>query len=83
MKDSLDYLNFLFDDVGIKNQSNKVVTDVLVSSGKRLEQISSNKKSGINDFLVSTLKSEDNFSAKHVALTSLLATNMIKNTSWG
>lgn len=83
MKDSLDYVNFLFDDVGIKNKSNKVVTDVLVSLGKRLEQVSSNNKNGINEFLVSTLKSEDNFSAKHVALTSLLATNMLKNASWG
>ncbi len=83
MKDSLDYVNFLFEDIGMKNTSNKVVTDVLVSLGRKLEQVAGSSKTGINKFLLSTLKSEDNFSAKHVALTSLLASNMIKDASWG
>lgn len=83
MKDSLDYINFLFNDVGIKNEGERIVQEILESISNKINKLANTPGSSMSDFLTNTLASEDNFSAKHVALTSMIATNMLKDSSWG
>lgn len=76
IKESLDYASFMLDDLGIEDVETKNVEDTY----HMLEaSIARNKGFFTNDYLIETLKSEEDFSTKLISLISLLGSNIIKN----
>lgn len=82
MKDTLDYVHFMLDDLGIQTSSPGVFKSIVGTINKNVMELSSSKRDGLQSFFVGSLMSENNYAAKLQTLTSLLLASMLKDAKW-
>ena len=83
MKDSLDYVSYMLNNMSIKNSGSVLVTRIFDNMRDEVLLLPTNNKKLINQFFINSMESENDFATKLVTLTSIISTNMVQDASWG
>lgn len=83
IKDSMDYVSFMGKDLGMQTLSSVAAEAVIDNLQDSLKTLNKETKLSLKDYFQGCLHSRDDFSTKHVSLTSIIAANMVEDASWG
>src|SRR5690606_6399536 len=83
IKESLDYVNYMLDDLNIKNTCEAVVTHVFESINHEVAKLSQRNQKNIKKYFADALGSENDFATKQITLTSIISTNILNEAEWG
>ncbi len=77
----MDYVNFMRKDLGLQDLSPVAAEALLVIFKKAIQSLSIENKKPLRDYFQGCFNAEDDFTTKHVSLTSIIAANMVEDSN--
>lgn len=83
IKDSLDYVSYMLNNMSIKNSGSVLVKRIFDNMRDEVLLLPANNKKLINQLFINSMESDNDFATKLVTLTSIISTNMVQDAAWG